>query len=441
MVIRMHPQSKTMKVADLEDAPYNPREISDEALAGLNASIERFGLVQPVVWNRRTERVVGGHQRLKVLRSHGVEETSVIVVDLPESEEKALNVALNSPAIGGSFTDGLDALLAEIRELEPDLFGDLLLDQLLAEGAFAGTEGETDPDQVPEPPDEPVSRRGELYLLGNHRLMCGDSADASAVDCLLDGARIQLVNTDPPYNVRVEPRSNNAIAAGLSSFKGTTHHQKLDVSRHPEKAKPTGKMRPKDRPLANDYLPEEAFNELLDVWFGQLARALEPGRSFYIWGGYANLGNYPAPLRANCLYFSQAVVWDKEHPVLTRKDMMGCFEIAFYGWKEGAAHQFFGPPSARDLWHLKKVNPQNMIHLTEKPVDLATLAMEYSSRPGENVLDLFGGSGSTLIGAEMTGRRAFLMEIDPAYCDVIRRRWAEFVHREGCDWEAATRAA
>jgi len=114
------------------------------------------------------------------------------------------------------------------------------------------------------------------------------------------------------------------------------------------------------------------------------------------------------------------------------------FELAFYGWKEGAAHRFFGPNNATDLWHVKKVNPQSMIHLTEKSVELAVRAIQYSSKPGENVLDLFGGSGSTLIGCEQTGRRAFLMELDELYCDVIRRRWAEFVHGEGCDWQALT---
>jgi DNA modification methylase len=116
-------------------------------------------------------------------------------------------------------------------------------------------------------------------------------------------------------------------------------------------------------------------------------------------------------------------VWDKQHPVLTRKDFMGAFELAFYGWKEGAAHKFFGPNNVTDLWHLKKINPTSMIHLTEKPVELAARAMLYSSKPGENVLDLFGGSGSTLIAAQHTGRRAFLMEIDPPYCDVIVQRW------------------
>jgi DNA modification methylase len=130
-----------------------------------------------------------------------------------------------------------------------------------------------------------------------------------------------LVNTDPPYNVRVEPRSNNAIAAGLSSFPKATHHQRLDLARHPEKAKPTHRrLRAKDRPLANDFVSEEAFDRLLNAWFGNLARVLQPGRAFYLWGGYANCANYPPVLKAKGLYFSQAIIWVKEHPVLTRKD-------------------------------------------------------------------------------------------------------------------------
>src|SRR5262249_13898817 len=190
------------------------------------------------------------------------------------------------------------------------------------------------------------------------------------------------------------------------------------------------KLRAKDRPLANDFVSDEEFGRLLDAWFSNAARVLQPGRGFYIFGGYANLSNYPPFLKKHGLYFSQGIVWDKEHPVLTRKDFMGCFEIAFYGWREGAAHQFFGPNNALDLWHVKKVNPQDMVHLTQKPTPLAELAMDYSSRTGENVLDLFGGSGSTLIAAEQSGRRAFLMELDPLYADVIVTRWEQFTGKK-----------
>jgi DNA modification methylase len=229
----------------------------------------------------------------------------------------------------------------------------------------------------------------------------------------------------------VEPRSGSAIAAGLSSFWGPSYHQAPYPARHAEKPQGSAhRLRAKDRPLANDFLSEAEFDRLLHAWFGNLARVLLPGRSFFVWGGYSNLGTFPPVLKQCGLYFSQGIVWDKQHPVLTRKDFMGCFEIAFYGWKEGAAHQFYGPNNALDLWSIKKVNPHNMVHLTEKPVELAERAIEYSSRPGEHVLDLFGGSGSTLIAAERTGRRAFLMELDPLYCDVIVQRYEQFTGRK-----------
>ncbi len=293
------------------------------------------------------------------------------------------------------------------------------------------TDGLTDPDAVPEPPDDPVTQRGDLWILGRHRLLCADSANPDDVARLLDGARIHLVNTDPPYNVKVEPRSNNAIAAGNSSFtnqsKKRGHHQAMDLARHPEKSQPTHKkMRARDRPLENDFVSDEEFARMLRAWFANAANALLPGRGFYIWGGYANVANYPPALAESGLYFSQAIIWNKLHPVLTRKDYMGAHEWCFYGWKEGAAHKFFGPPNVPDLWEVKKVNPQSMIHLTEKPVELAVRAMQFSSVEGENVLDLFGGSGSTLIAAEQTGRNAYLMELDPAYTDVIVQRWEQF---------------
>jgi DNA modification methylase len=178
--------------------------------------------------------------------------------------------------------------------------------------------------------------------------------------------------------------------------------------------------------LANDFVTDDEFDRLLDAWFGNMARVLVPGGSFYIWGGYANIGNYPAPLKRAGFYFSQAIIWDKMHPVLTRKDFMGAHELAFYGWKEGAGHKFYGPNNATDLWHVKKIPPQQLEHLTGKPAELAVRAIQYSSLSGHNVLDLFGGSGSTLIGAEQTGRRAFLMELDQAYCDVIVDRYQRF---------------
>ncbi len=192
-------------------------------------------------------------------------------------------------------------------------------------------EGLCDPDEVPEPPDAATTQPGDLWLLGNHRLLCSDSSKPEDVDRLLDGATIHLVNTDPPYNVKVEPRSNNAIAAGLSSFQGNSNHQGLDLARHPCKAKPTRKkLRAKDRPLANDFVSDEAFAVMLRAWFGNMSRVLAPGRAAYIWGGYANVANYPPALKEAGLYFSQTIIWDKQRPVLTRTDFMGPHEWCFY---------------------------------------------------------------------------------------------------------------
>ncbi len=426
-------------------APYNPRKIGDHDLAALRRSLKFFGTVEPIVVNTRSGHIVGGHQRVRAAEAEGIDTLPVLYVDLDDPSERQLNLALNR--ISGEFDlDKLQEVLADLTRGGADLeltgFTDEEIDEFLR-GGDVPTDGLTDADDIPEPPDDPRTQMGDLIVLGEHRLLCGDSAKPEDVARLLDGARIQLVNTDPPYNVKVEPRSNNAIAAGLvtkgnvpSSKRAKTHHQQLDLARHPEKSKrTTTKMRAKDRVLENDFVSEEEFHRLLAAWFGNLAGALEPGRSFYVWGGYSNLRNYPAALEAAGLYFSQAVIWVKEWPVLTRKDFMGNHEWAFYGWREGAAH-YFNPDvtNATDVWTVKKVTPADMVHLTEKPVELAERAMHYSSKRGENVLDLFGGSGSTLIAAERLGRKAYLMEIDPAYCDVIVTRWQEFRGRKADGW-------
>lgn len=357
-----------------------------------------------------------------------------VAIGLSPAQIQAYRIADNQTASLSAWDD--DKLIKELLDLQKQSV-DLNLtgfdNDTIAELLHDSESVLGDPDAIPDPPDEAITQPGDLWILGNHRLLCGDSSISVDVYRLLDGTTIQLINTDPPYNVKVEPRSNNAIAAGNSSFESypkRSHHQSFDVARQGEKQATHKKLRAKDRTLANDFLSDEDFDMMLDSWFSNLARALDPGRAFYIWGGYANVTNYPGPLKKHGLYFSQAIIWDKQHPVLTRKDYMGAHEWCFYGWKEGAPHRYFGPHNATDLWAIKKVNPQSMVHLTEKPVGLAQRAIEYSSQFGEHVLDLFGGSGSTLIAAEATGRKAFLMDIDPLYCDVIVQRWETFTKKK-----------
>jgi DNA modification methylase len=420
---------KIKLVAITAITPYdrNPRNHDVEAIA---RSISEFGWQQPIVVDA-SYVIVAGHGRFFAAQQLGLSRVPIKVAsDLSEDQIRAYRLADNKTNELASWNlELLASELEALKELDYDLgilgFGPDELAKIMDTGT---TEGLVDPDDIPEPPDEAITKPSEIWILGNHRLMCGDSSSATDLDKLLAGQVIHLVNTDPPYNVNVEPRSNNAIASGKNS-KGF-HHQGFDSARNGNKKPTNKKLRPKDRPLANDFVSEAEFDRLLEAWFANIERVLEPGRSFYIWGGYANCANYPPVLKSCNLKFAQAVIWHKMHPVLTRKDFMGDHEWCFYGWREGAAHIFLGPNNVPDVWQVKKVNHQAMVHLTEKPVELAVRAMQYSSRPGENVLDLFGGSGSTLIAAEQTGRKAHLMEIDPLYCDVIVQRWENFTGKK-----------
>ncbi|MCL4198921.1 MAG: ParB N-terminal domain-containing protein [Phycisphaerales bacterium] len=440
-------------IAEIKPFERNPR-LNDDAVQAVANSITSFGWRQPIVVDGDGV-IICGHTRWKAAQRLGLEMVPVhVATDLTPEQVRAYRIADNKSAELAEWN--MELLPLEMGELQGAGIDWSSLgfsaDDLAKIFDPGVQDGLTDPDAIPEPPDDPITKRGDLWVLGEHRLLCGDSASAADVDRLLDGQPIHLVNTDPPYNVKVEPRSNNAIAAGVTSFarradlqcdRSTTergkqdrerkakrtHHQSFDVARQGEKKRTTRKMRAKDRPLENDFVSDDAFEQLLLAWFGNIARVLLPGRAFYCWGGYANVANYPPALKACGLYFSQTIIWHKQHPVLTRKDFMGDHEWCFYSWREGAAHVFLGPNNVPDVWSIKKINPASMEHLTQKPVELAVRAMQYSSRVGENVLDLFGGSGSSLIAAEQTQRRAFLMEIDPAYADVIVDRYQRFSGR------------
>lgn len=413
--------------------PYegNPR-INDHVVDAVAASIRQYGFRQPIVVDRAGV-ILCGHTRWKAAARLGLGGVPVIVARaLTDEQARAYRIVDNRTAELAEWD--FEKLAAELQSLQ-DAGVDLSSIGMSADEVTAAIErgapasAEDLENAIPPAPLNPSSKRGDLYQLGTHRLLCGDSGSVADVDRLLSGGAVHMVNTDPPYNVKVEPRSNNAIAAGNSSFpeaKKRTHHQSFDVARQGEKKATTNKMRAKDRPLANDFVADDEFDRLLAAWFGNIARVLVPGGGFYIWGGYANCANYPPVLKACELYFSQAIIWIKEHPVLTRKDFMGNHEWCFYGWREGGAHRWFGPANVPDTWSIKKISPQSMVHLTEKPVELAARAIQYSSQPGETVLDLFGGSGSTLIACEQLGRRAHLVEMDEAYCDVIVARWEKF---------------
>jgi len=272
-------------LASLKPYEANPR-INDDAVDAVAASLKQFGFRQPIVVDEAGV-IVCGHTRWKAAQRLGLDNVPVHVAkDLTPEQVRAYRIADNKTAELAEWEMDLLAVeLGALRELDIDL-ASLGFDEDDLAKIFAGDikDGLTDPDSIPSPPDEATTRPGDLWLLGEHRLLCGDSSSVADVDRLLDGQPIHLVNTDPPYNVKVEPRSNNAIAAGLSSFSAAkpTHHQSMDVARHPEKSKATHRqLRAKDRPLANDFVTDAAFDTLLDAWFGTIPHPFRNSIAMY----------------------------------------------------------------------------------------------------------------------------------------------------------------
>ncbi len=369
------PKIQRMKLADLKPADYNPRTISQVAMAGLAASVARFGCVQPIIWNKRTEHVVGGHQRLAVLLEQGKRVADVVVVDLPLKEEKALNVALNSPAIAGEFTPDLDALLDEIQTGTPDIYADLLLAELREDGADPV---EVVEDDVPEVQDDPVTRPGDLWLLGDHRVLCGDSTqDVSFV------SEVDLVWTDPPYGVSYVGKTKDALTIQSD---GDEFAETIRAAF----AGAVGRCKPGA------------------VWYV----AAPPGPQFY---------DFASVLR-DLRIWRETLVWVKDSMVLGHSDFHYQHEAIFYGWVPGEAHR--APPDRCQVtvWTIPRPKASRD-HPTTKPVALVAKAIGISSKPGDTVYDPFLGSGTTLIAAEQLGRKCYGIEIEPRYVDVVLRRW------------------
>ena len=276
-------------------------------------------------------------------------------------------------------------------------FGDDELDDLL--GGEAGTHGETEPDAVPETPEIPVSTPGEVYVLGNHLLVCGDSTQPNDVAKVCGDGEADLWLTDPPYNVDYHGSDGQSIQ--------------------------------------NDSMEDTKFREFLRAAFGVAEKRMKPGASFYIFHADSEGYNFRGACFDVGLRVRQCLIWKKQSLVLGRQDYHWIHEPCLYGWKEGEAHSWYSDRSQTTVMEYDKPK-KNDVHPTMKPVDMLCYLIGNSSKRGDVVLDTFGGSGSTLIACERTGCVCRCVELDPKYCDVIRRRWAEFVHGEGCDWEKLT---
>lgn len=382
--------------------PYarNARQHSDEQIAQIAASIAEFGFVNPILTGADGV-LVAGHGRLAAARKLGLSTVPVVVLDhLTPTQRRALVLADNRLAELSTWDDALlrielEALQDEGFDLDLTGFDADALAELLA-GEEPEHEGQTEDDAVPEMPEEPVSRPGDVWRLGPHRLVCGDATTAEAYAQLFpDGERADMVFTDPPYNV------NYANSA-------------------------KDKLRGKHRPILNDALGEGFYDFLYDA----LALIMAHTRgAIYVAMSSSELDTLQAAFRAAGGHWSTFIIWAKNTFTLGRSDYQRQYEPILYGWPEGGERHWCGDRDQGDVWHFNK--PQkNDLHPTMKPVELVERAIRNSSRPGDVVLDPFGGSGTTLIAAEKSGRVARLIELDPKYADVIVRRWQDWTGKQ-----------
>ena len=391
-----------VKIEEITPYANNPR-INDAAVESVAKSIEKFGFIGAIILNK-DKVIINGHTRVKACKKLGMETVPAIIVDhLTKEQEDALRIADNKTGEIAEWNE--DLLRAELKALEEAGFGieDLGFDnselEALLEGDVSVSVGETDPNAAPEVPEVAVSRLGEVYVLGNHRLVCGDSTKAEDVGRVCKEGEADMWLTDPPYNVAYEGSN------GLT--------------------------------IQNDSMEDVKFREFLRTAFGHAEKALKPGAPFYIFHADSEGYNFRGACHDIGLRVRQCLVWKKNALVLGRQDYQWIHEPCLYGWKEGGPHPWYADRSQTTVMEFNKPK-KNDVHPTMKPVEMLVYLLQNSSKRGDVVLDTFGGSGSTLIACEQTGRVCKTVELDPRYCDAIRRRWAEFKHGESCDWAKLT---
>ena len=381
--------------------PYarNARTHSDDQVAQIAASIAEFGFTNPILAGS-DGIIVAGHGRLAAAQKLGLEIVPVVVLDhLSPTQRRALVIADNRIAENAGWDDAmlrieLEALQLDGFDLDITGFDADALAELIADDE-PNNEGQTDEDAVPDVGETPISRPGDIWIMGQHRLLCGDSTVAKSYTRLMQGDLADMVFTDPPYNV------NYANSA-------------------------KDKMRGKDRAILNDNLGDGFYDFLLAALAPTVANCRG---GIYVAMSSSELDVLQAAFRAAGGKWSTFIIWAKNTFTLGRADYQRQYEPILYGWPEGAQRHWCGDRDQGDVWNIKK--PQkNDLHPTMKPVELVERAIRNSSRPGNVVLDPFGGSGTTLIAAEKSGRQARLIELDPKYVDVIVRRWQDWTGQQ-----------
>lgn len=385
-------QIEKKKVIDLVPADYNPRKDlkpGDKEYEKLKRSINEFGYVDPLIWNKRTSRLVGGHQRLKVLKDMGIDEVDVVVVDMDEEKEKALNVALNK--ISGDWDK--DKLMLLITDLQGEDFDVSLtgfdpeeLDDLFKDDMKDGVKDDNfDVDK--ELKKQTMTKPGDLWQLGEHRLLCGDSTKEESYNLLMAGKQANLVITDPPYNV---------------NYQGSA-----------------GKIK-------NDNMKDDAFYQFLLAAFTNMEKSMADDASIYVFHADTEGLNFRKAFSDAGFYLSGTCIWVKQSLVLGRSPYQWRHEPILFGWKKKGKHCWYAGRKESTIWEFDKPK-KNKDHPTMKPIPLLAYPIMNSSMTNSIVLDPFGGSGSTLIACEQTKRICRTIELDEKFCDVIVKRYIEQV--------------
>lgn len=388
-----------LKIADLKPAEYNPRGLTEKEEGDLQKSLDTFGMVEPIVVNTykgRENIIIGGHQRYYMEKKTGHETIPCVQVSLPLEKEQELNLRLNKNNGHWEWD-----MLANFKE---DLLAQVGFSADELSDVFKKNMKEAQEDEAP-PADESkpaISKPGVVYQIGRHRLLCGDATKVEDIETLMAGAKADMIFTDPPYNVDYTGKTKESLK------------------------------------IKNDKFADEDFFTFLLKSFQNMAIAVDGGAPIYVCHADSEGLNFRRAFIEAGFLMKQVLVWAKNSLVMGRQDYQWKHEPILYGWRDGGTHKWYGGRAETTLWEIDRPS-RSSEHPTMKPIALIAKALKNSSKEDDIVLDVFGGSGSTLIACEQFDRTCYMVELDPKYCDVIRKRYANF-KEQGDKWEELTPA-
>lgn len=413
---------ETIPIDQINPAAYNPRKDlkpGDDDYEKLKRSIQEFGYVEPLVWNKQTGNLVGGHQRYKILVEEQPAVLEVSVVDLSIEKEKALNIALNKIE-GGWDEEKLQVLLSELQASEEGIeltgFDESELEEILnaqPDDTEASHVEEDDFDfektveELKE--EEPETKYGDVWRLGKHTLVCGDATKREDVEKLTQGKKANLIVTDPPYNVAVTSEAKDLTDNGHST-------------------------------IMNDDMDDDLFDEFLDAVFREYAHIMDEKAAVYVFHPASYQREFENAMNAHKIVLRSQCIWVKNAPTFGWSQYRYQHEPVFYAYKKGKSPHWYGDrkqssvwraglpveePEPATVWEVSRGDLSKYIHPTQKPLELIAIPMKNSSKKDDFIVDFFGGSGSTLLAAEQLGRECGLLELDPYFCDAIKKRYQE----------------